>query len=202
MKKLIVLLILLIGFTTAISTTERSNEVVLSEAMQSYERMKARQQMEQMKIMYSIGLENFLEHLAERESSGNPNVINTYGYIGKYQFGRAALKEVGYSDVTTLKFRKDPNIFPEAAQDDAVIKLMKINRSRLAKMIMKWEGKVVNGIVITEAGLLAAAHLAGAGGVKRFLNSNGSYNPSDGYGTALTKYLKEFQHHKVNLNYA
>lgn len=203
MKKLTILLILLVGFTTSISTMEKYEYNSLSklDAKISYDKRKSYEEAKITNKMNSKGLESFLNHLAQRESSGNPNVINTYGYIGKYQFGRAALKEVGYSDVTTLRFKKDPSIFPEEAQDDAVIKLMKINRSRLEKLIIQWEGKTINGIKITESGLLAAAHLAGAGGVKRFLKSGGNYNPTDGYGTRLTKYLEEFQDYEIDLNY-
>jgi hypothetical protein len=202
MKKLIILLILMVGFTTSINTAERDTSLYRLDAKISYDKRKSYKDAEMMEKLYSKGLENFLDHLAQKESSGNYKVVNSYGYIGKYQFGRAALKEVGYSDVTTLKFKKDPSIFPEEAQDTAVVKLMKINHSRLENLIMQWEGKTINGIEITESGLLAAAHLAGAGGVKRFLKSGGNYNPADGYGTRLTKYLKEFQNYKINLNYA
>lgn len=201
MKKLITLLILLVAFTATTSTSTRLIKCTEVEEAQVLERFKARIELENMKKLYAKGLENFLEHLAEKESSGDPYVVNTYGYIGKYQFGRAALKEVGCDSVTVGKFIKDPSVFPEEVQDKAVVRLMKINRTRIGKLVDQYEGTTINGIEITEAGLLAAAHLAGAGGVKRFLKSGGNYNPADGYGTTLTKYLKDFQHHKVNLNY-
>ncbi|MFP4698701.1 MAG: hypothetical protein ACLFMO_08355 [Eubacteriales bacterium] len=201
MKKLIILLFLLISVSTTTSTSNRDPEVVRKEALLNYERMLYQQEVDRTKRMHAKELDNFLEHLAKRESSNNPTVINTYGYIGKYQFGRAALLDVGYTDVTTLKFRKDPTIFPEAEQDSAVVKLMKLNKERIGNLLDEYQGKTINGIEITEAGLLAAAHLAGAGGVKRFLKSGGKYNPSDGYSTKLTDYLKDFQHHKINVNY-
>jgi len=201
MRKLITLLILLVAFTATTSTSTRLIKFTKLEQEQSLERFKYEIELREMKKMYAKGLEGFLEHLAQRESSGNPNIVNTYGYIGKYQFGRAALKEVGCDSVTVGKFIKDPNVFPEEVQDKAVVRLMKINRTRIGKLVDKYKGTTINGIEITEAGLLAAAHLAGAGGVRRFLKSRGSYNPADGYGTRLTNYLKDFQHHKVNLKY-
>ena len=38
----------------------------------------------------------FLDALGERESSGDYGVVNTLGYLGKYQFGELALIDVGY----------------------------------------------------------------------------------------------------------
>ena len=38
----------------------------------------------------------FLEDLGMRESSGDYKAVNQYGYLGKYQFGGAALIDLGY----------------------------------------------------------------------------------------------------------
>jgi hypothetical protein len=201
MRKSIILLILLICFTATTSTSTRLLSITSKENSFLLDKFKNKIDLANTKKMYSRGLSNFLEHLANRESSNNPKSINSFGYIGKYQFGNAALKDVGYENITVNKFIKDPDIFSEKMQDIAVIKLMKINKKRIGKLLNKYNGKKINGILITESGLLAAAHLAGAGGVRKFLKSNGRYNPADGYGTRLTQYLKEFQNHKVNLNY-
>lgn len=53
-------------------------------------------------------------------------------------------------------------------------------------------GRVINGVEITESGLLAAAHLAGAGSVKKYLRSNGTNGFKDGFGTSLRSYIKKF----------
>ena len=52
--------------------------------------------------------------------------------------------------------------------------------------------KVINGIKITESGLLAAAHLGGASSVKTYLRSNGKNGFRDGFGTSLKSYIKKF----------
>jgi hypothetical protein len=39
---------------------------------------------------------DFLDALGERESGGDYGVVNSYGYLGKYQFGELALIDVGY----------------------------------------------------------------------------------------------------------
>jgi hypothetical protein len=41
---------------------------------------------------------------------------------------------------------------------------------------------VVSGIVVTESGILAAAHLGGAGSVKRYFKNNGEKYIKDAYG--------------------
>jgi hypothetical protein len=40
--------------------------------------------------------EQFRDAIAFRESSGDPTIENKYGYIGLYQFGEAALQDLGY----------------------------------------------------------------------------------------------------------
>lgn len=199
MKRVIILLILSVAFATFTSTSTLPVEMLEENMEYDLERFKVKVETEKFHKLNSLGLENFLNHLAYKESSNNPNVVNTLGYIGKYQFGRAALKEIGYGSLRVSEFRKNPSIFPEEAQDEAIIMLLKINRKRLESTIEKYEGKYIAGIKITEAGLLAAAHLAGASGVKRFLRTNGRYNPSDSYGTRLSDYLLEFSKHEFTL---
>ena len=53
-------------------------------------------------------------------------------------------------------------------------------------------GKTINGIEITESGILAAAHLSGAGNVKKYLRSNGNFNLSDAYGSTIEYYMQKF----------
>ena len=58
--------------------------------------------------------------------------------------------------------------------------------------INDFEGKVIDGVKITESGILAAAHLGGSGSVKRFLNSNGEKKCKDEYGASVKSYMKDF----------
>lgn len=136
--------------------------------------------------------ERFLAHLAFSESAGNPDTVNTLGYIGKYQFGRAALRDIGF-DVDFDEFRTNPSgVFPEKAQDLAIEAWFERNERLLRKEIERYSGTIVNGIPITKAGILAASHLGGVGGVRRFFRTVGAYNPSDAYGTSISKYMKKF----------
>jgi hypothetical protein len=127
----------------------------------------------------------FKESLAYRESRGRYKQINTYGYMGKYQFGAAALKAVGISN--HHKFLNSPSL-----QENAFVALLAVNKAALAKEIEEFNGKEIAGIKVTESGILAAAHLVGAGSVKRFFRSNGSVRIRDGYGTSLRSYLRDY----------
>lgn len=127
----------------------------------------------------------FKEALAERESAGEYDIVNSYGYMGKYQFGKSALKTIGIND--SQEFLDNP-----AMQEKAFVALLQINKWILRKEILKYQGKRVGGVLITESGILAAAHLGGAGSVQDFLRSNGTVSFSDGYGTNVKHYIKKF----------
>ena len=143
--------------------------------------------------------QQFLTKLRYKESSNNWKIINRFGYMGYYQFGDAALKTLGYGYITTKKFKKNPYIFPPKLQHEVVKKLLKYNSKKL-RLYYKYIGCSVNHIYITESGLLAAAHLGGAGNVIKFLNSNGKKDFNDGNGTKISNYLIEFSNYKININ--
>lgn len=142
---------------------------------------------------------NFFVDLGHKESGNNYKIYNKYGYIGAYQMGKSALEAVGYEHVTFSDFKKDPSIFTKEEQIDAVIKLTKINRKILKKYIDKYSNTIINDVLITESSLLAAAHLGGAGGVMKYLDSSGKYNPSDAYGTSIQDYMEKFSGYEINL---
>lgn len=127
----------------------------------------------------------YKEALAYKESKGNYNLINSFGYMGKYQFGESALRAVGIYNKQA--FLNNPQL-----QEKAFLALLARNKWELREEIKKYSGKVVGDVYITESGILAAAHLGGAGSVKRFFKSNGKTKIRDGYGTSITSYLKKF----------
>jgi len=133
----------------------------------------------------------FREALAFKESQGKYNVVNTLGYLGKYQFGRTTLKR--FKIYNTQSFLKNPEL-----QEKAFIALCKVNKWILRKDIKRSVGKTINGIKITESGILAAAHLSGAGNVKKYLRTNGAQRFSDAYGTSIQSYLKKFAGYDVS----
>ncbi len=128
----------------------------------------------------------FKEALAFKESQGTYSKVNTLGYLGKYQFGKSTLKELNIK-VNPQKFLKDPLL-----QEKAFVANLKKNKWILRKEIKRFNGKWINGIKITESGILAAAHLGGAGAVQQFLWSYGKNTMTDAYGTKIEHYLKKF----------
>jgi len=59
------------------------------------------------------------------------------------------------------------------------------NKYNLKDYINYFEGKIVDGLKITESGTLASAHLGDSGSIKRFLNSNGEKNVKTTMGLLL-----------------
>lgn len=127
----------------------------------------------------------FKEAIAFKESRGNYRKVNSFGYLGKYQFGETTLHRIRIYD--TNSFLNDPKL-----QEDAFYALCSLNKWILIRDIKRSVGKTINGIEITESGILAAAHLAGAGNVKKYLRSNGSTDAQDAYGTTVQEYMKRF----------
>jgi len=152
---------------------------------------------------------DFLKKLSFKESSNNWKSIRYIKrgkrkiakYVGKYQFGDLAFKDIK-SKIRVHKFLKNPNIWPESQQDKDILKLLNNNRHYLRKRgrfkgYKYYIGKVINGINITESGILAASHLVGNKSVRKFLLSNGKIDIADGNGTKCSHYLKEFSGYKI-----
>ena len=133
----------------------------------------------------------FAQKMAYRESRGMLHLVNPFGYMGKYQFGRSTLRTVGIYDFQ--EFLRNAEW-----QDEAFKALIARNKWELRKEIQKYCGRVINGVEITESGLIAAAHLGGAGSVKKYLRSNGRNGFKDGFGTSLSSYIRKFSNYNIS----
>lgn len=127
----------------------------------------------------------FKEALGFKESRGDYGTINQFGYLGKYQFAKSTLSMIGIDNPTG--FIKDSKL-----QEKAFAAHTSRNKWILRRDIKRFKGKYINGVKVTESGILAAAHLAGAGNVKKYLRSGGAYNFEDAFGTTIGYYLKKF----------
>ena len=139
----------------------------------------------------TMGLDAFLSKLAFKESTNNWKAVNSLGYIGKYQFGRMALDDIGLDTIHKRDFVKDPTIFSDSLQETAIRKLIDRNKMYLKREITLFDGVNVNGIDITESGMLAAAHLVGHASVRNWLMTNDS--TVDGNGVTIEHYLEHFK---------
>ncbi len=127
----------------------------------------------------------FKEALGFKESRGDYAIINQYGYLGKYQFAKATLKMIGVKNAEG--FLEDTYL-----QEKAFKAYTSRNKWILRRDIKRYSGRYMNGVKVTESGILAAAHLAGAGNVKKYLRSGGEIGFADANGTSIRYYLKKF----------
>ena len=108
---------------------------------------------------------------------------------------RICLDQIDFSVVLEIRlyralYSRSEFLKDTLLQEEAMLKLLLHNKKRLQKYIDKYEGKVVHGILVTESGLLAAAHLGGQGSVKKWFR-NGRIR-KDGNGVKITSYMKRF----------
>ena len=127
----------------------------------------------------------FKEALAFKESGGDYFVTNKFGYLGKYQFGKETLKMIGIYNPN--QFLQNPEL-----QEKAFIANAQRNKWILRRDIKRFNGMTINGVLVTESGILAAAHLAGPGSVKKYLRSYGATGFKDAFGTSIQHYMKKF----------
>jgi hypothetical protein len=133
----------------------------------------------------------FINDLGYRESGNNWLCINRIGCFGEWQFAESTLQYLGFSSITLKKFKANPFIFPRDMQVKALETLIKVNLLILSDY-KNFIGDSIKGITITKAGMIAASHLGGASSLKKFLDSNGSINKKDAFGTSIYDYLKKF----------
>ncbi len=159
-------------------------------------------------------LQEFLNDLGARESGGNYKAFNKYGYAGKYQMGEAALIDAGYYRKQSRIYNNDwSGVFTgrdgvyslqdffnkPKAQENAQIVFKKKQWGYLKAVgANKYSGQIINGYKITDSGLLAGAHLKGAGSVIEYLKSGGKNIGKDAFGTSVESYIKKFAGYDVS----
>ena len=184
-KKFIFLFFLFFGLTNAVENPKTSKEIITPKTV-------VLDSNNPLSILFlQKNFVGFKEALAFKESQGKYNSVNTLGYLGKYQFVRYTLER--FNIYNTNSFLQDPEL-----QEKVFIAYCKVNKWILRKDIKRSVGKIINGIKITESGILAAAHLSGAGNVKKYLRSSGSRNFSDAYGTSIASYMEIFAGYDVS----
>ena len=181
--------------SAALKNTEKeSNEIDLVDILKE-------QELEKQCLIESIilqeqyhqqQLDSFLTAVGFRESGNRYDITNKWGYMGKYQFGKSTLKGLGFK-VTKKEFLSNPQL-----QEEAMMALLLHNKEKLQKYIDVFDGQTINGMLITESGILAAAHLGGQGSVKRYFKHGKVFR--DGYGTKITSYMEKFSGYDIQLN--
>jgi hypothetical protein len=147
---------------------------------------------EKIKKYHEDELNRFLNDIGHRESGNRYDITNTWGYMGRFQFGKSTLKGLGFK-VSKTEFLNNPQL-----QDSAMMALLNHNKEKLQNYIDIYDGKTINGMYVSESGILAAAHLGGQGSVKRYFRKGKVF--SDAYGTKITSYMKQFSGYDIKLN--
>jgi hypothetical protein len=133
---------------------------------------------------------DFLERLTHSESSGDSTAEITIAdgrrYVGSLQFGDARLQD--YKKATGSSFTQDESKANSTLQ-------AKVAAWHIADIDKTIDGLGINTDGYDRDGLRAVAHLGGKGGMKKFVRSNGEYNPSDELGTSLQDYYDKFAVH-------
>ena len=199
MKKQIIftLIVSLLSFgmiDSAMKSEFKASEITLQELeeqrkIQELELKKLEEQ--RIQQYHEDELQRFLTDIGFRESGNRYHITNKWGYMGKYQFGRSTLKGLGFK-VTKQEFLNNPQL-----QEEAMMALLLHNKEKLQKYIDVFDGQTVNGMLITESGILAAAHLGGQGSVKRYFKNGKVFR--DGNGTKITSYMNKFSGYEIKL---
>lgn len=137
-----------------------------------------------------------ISSLSTTESSGNFMARNNVegsggtGHFGRLQFSRGRLDEARAAGVlpegmTPEQFLRDPEVQQRVENWHINDIVDRINSTGLSQYL----GQEIQGVTITLEGMIAAAHLGGFNGMRRFIESGGQYNPADTYGTSLLDYL-------------
>ena len=134
----------------------------------------------------------FLEAIALFESNNRYDVVNPYGFLGRYQFSPTTIRHLGY-DILNEDFLRNARL-----QDEIMLAYMRENYVSLRPYIEEYNNTNYKGMYITTSSILAGAHFAGAMGMKRFLlNKLDSIGTVDANGMTLRKYMTKFSDYNV-----
>lgn len=141
--------------------------------------------------------------LAAAESGNNPRSINSAGYSGMFQFGAPRLAELGVytpaqgEDLTSNKWGGTFNIpgFPDVKTQADFLKNPQAQNAAYGIHMQNIDqsiGSTPGASQFDPNGLRAVAHLGGVGGMQRFVQTGGQYDPADSNGTHLSDYYRKF----------
>ena len=134
----------------------------------------------------------FLEAIAHFESNDRYDVVNPYGFLGRYQFSPITIRHLGY-DILNEDFLRNARL-----QDEIMLAYMRENYISLRPYIEQYNNTNYKGIYITTSSILAGAHFAGATGMRRFfLSRSDSVGKTDANGMTLRRYMTRFSDYNV-----
>lgn len=151
-------------------------------------------------------LTDFLNALGQRESSNDYSVVNSLGYLGRYQFGELALIDAGYyagrDGSSSNDFSggwtgrlgvtsKAAFLASTEAQDDAARVYVEKLWSYIRALDLEFYAQQsLNSVDLSISGMIGGAWLVGSGGLRTFITSGGTSAPGDANATKVTEYIE------------
>ncbi len=155
----------------------------------------------------------FIVVLKMMESGGDYQAVNSLNFLGAYQFGEAALTDLGF-----VRFDGDAYdnnygggwtgkhgvkstkqfLSSKRAQDKAMEEWLGVMWSYIKlHKVDRYAWREVGGEQLTPSGMLAAAHLLGAESLATYVKSDGRKDLRDPYGTPISAYIKKLNGYDV-----
>jgi len=141
--------------------------------------------------------DDFVQAVGARESSNNYRAKNQFGYLGRFQFGKARLKDMGLvSKQNAWLFGLSESLFLNSPGLQNAVFATHVARHRaiVVKRYAGHIGQTVDGVLLTLSGIIACFHLLGEGGFRDFVRGK---NKKDGNGTSAKDYLTKFAGYEI-----
>lgn len=150
-------------------------------------------------------LNAFLVALRMMESGGDYQSVNTLNFLGAYQFGEAALIDLGYVRADGDPYDNNYGggwtgkngidsakefLGSKSVQDKAAVAWVKLMWHYIeAEDLDRYAWTEVGGTELTPSGMLAASHLLGTYALQEYIQSDGKADLRDPYGMPISSYI-------------
>jgi hypothetical protein len=144
------------------------------------------------------GFPEFREALAWQESRGEYGVVNRFGYLGRYQFGKARLIDLGLMDANgkwIFGLNKNRFLASKALQEATFVAHVARLISIIDRRYPQHFGALIDGVRVTPSGIMAACHLVGLGAVNTMMRKG--TRPQDANGTTALRYMCIFEGYDI-----
>lgn len=128
--------------------------------------------------------------LVQNESGGNWEALNSGGYGGRLQFGTDRLADAANAGIIP-KGTTGADFSKMSPQQQLAVEnwhFADIDQKAADNGLQQYYGQTIGGVVITPDAIRSMSHLGGFEGAKKFIETNGQYNPADSNGTRLSDY--------------
>jgi hypothetical protein len=109
----------------------------------------------------SAGSDSASYHCFSTMKDDKGNIIE---YWGRYQLGPFARKIAGLGNITFERFSSNPEM-----QEGAFLEWIRFIKRLMKPEIVKYSGKFIDGVQITESGIISMTHNAGDGATRAYL---------------------------------